>query len=177
MRIVNLEQFLAMPPGTLFAKYAPQSFGKLRVKGESIPEASDFFFRPLWNVEAGNSQELYAAIRDGEEQGADIEITVECEERDGIFYYQQLYAVFRDDETRRIAGALPRWISVKERLPEVGQRVLVYDKSVRSVLVAELYIGSVTGCLGWTSDAAGVAIPTHWMPLPAPPAEGGTHGR
>jgi hypothetical protein len=67
------------------------------------------------------------------------------------------------------AFAKHQWISVDDRLPEVGQPVLVYDEEVRSVLVAELYVGSVTGCLGWTSDALSVASPSHWMPLPEVP--------
>jgi len=106
MRIVSLEQFLAMPPGTLFAKYEPQMFGELRVKGESIPAASDFFYRPLWSVAAGSSEELYVAMRDAVAVGEDVEITVDCEERDGLFVYHQLYAVFSDDESRRIAGSI-----------------------------------------------------------------------
>jgi hypothetical protein len=181
MRIVNLEQFLAMPPGTLFAKYAPQMFGELCVKGESIPAASDFAYRPLWEVEAGSSNELYIAIRDGEERGSDVEITVDCEQRDGLFVYDQLYAVFSDDEARRIAGALPRWIPVSERLPDKEAPYLIVCDEHGDGSCIVVSAGSYEGVIEegerkgqgvWTPDYNHMlpsSVVTHWMPLPPPP--------
>jgi hypothetical protein len=63
-----------------------------------------------------------------------------------------------------------RWISVKERLPENGQRVLVYYRNqigetcdiTETRYVAGGYIGFWGG---------GV---THWMPLPEPPEKEAT---
>ena len=71
---------------------------------------------------------------------------------------------------------LPRWISVKERLPESGQECLCY------------YVGGVYKQLSWLSldtfyecDSLSGFYPrlkdaiygevTHWMPLPEPPKE------
>ena len=66
----------------------------------------------------------------------------------------------------------PRWISVEERRPEPGKRVLATD----GVFVGEAYRTSadtwrrydriaMRDCLG--------SIVTHWMPLPGAPEEGG----
>lgn len=66
----------------------------------------------------------------------------------------------------------PRWISVEERRPEPGKRVLATD----DVFVGEAYRTSadtwrrydgiaMRDCLG--------SIVTHWMPLPEAPEEGG----
>ena len=59
------------------------------------------------------------------------------------------------------------WISVKERLPEPGERVLLSD----GTFVAEGYI-LFTG--KWMRNGIWVLPmhPTHWMPLPEPPKEG-----
>ena len=56
----------------------------------------------------------------------------------------------------------PRWISVKDRLPEVCENVLVYGID-----------GFVDiGCLGNYGEWEGCeSIPTHWMPLPEPPKD------
>ena len=62
-----------------------------------------------------------------------------------------------------------RWISVKERLPKIGQRVLVFvprDELYR-VNIDKVY--SEERSDPWEcflSDAV-----THWMPLPAPPEQ------
>ena len=59
----------------------------------------------------------------------------------------------------------PRWISVEERLPKYGERVLITEG--HAVFEASLSISHkwVRCGIGW---AEGV---THWMPLPEPPKE------
>ncbi len=63
---------------------------------------------------------------------------------------------------------MPEWISIKDRLPEPGERVLLSD----GTFVAEGYI-LFTG--KWMRNGIWVLPmhPTHWMPLPEPPKEGG----
>lgn len=45
MRIVNRQQFLAMPAGTVYAKYEPCSFEDLCIKGDSLP--NDWFYQQI----------------------------------------------------------------------------------------------------------------------------------
>ena len=79
-------------------------------------------------------------------------------------------------ETERDAlrEKVPQWISVEERRPEPGKRVLATD----GVFVGEAYRTSadtwrrydgiaMRDCLG--------SIITNWMPLPEAPEEGGKH--
>lgn len=56
---------------------------------------------------------------------------------------------------------MSEWISVKDRLPEIGERVLIYS---RQTLEAIRYEGKKFNRFGVSVDDA-----THWMPLPAPP--------
>lgn len=65
----------------------------------------------------------------------------------------------------------PRWISVKERLPEKLTEVIAYD-STHKIVHAMVYDGEgfrVHRCVRdeWIYDAC----ITHWMPLPEPPKE------
>ena len=77
-------------------------------------------------------------------------------------------------ENAALREKVPQWISVEERRPEPGKRVLATD----GVFVGEAYRTSadtwrrydgiaMRDCLG--------SIVTHWMPLPAAPEEGGKH--
>ena len=63
-----------------------------------------------------------------------------------------------------------RWISVKERLPDVGEEVLC---ACRAGIVEVLkYFNGING--PWYKDSRHVYMSgfvTHWMPLPAPPKE------
>ena len=55
----------------------------------------------------------------------------------------------------------PKWISVKDKLPEEKKRVLVYRKTktfVRDIQILEW----------WLTDEDTY---THWMPLPEPPKD------
>ena len=76
---------------------------------------------------------------------------------DALAYIQQLEA------------AQPKWISVEERLPEEGARVMVYFDGV--VAVSEIIdTDMISGEPIWSFTGAG-GDPTHWMPLPEPPKE------
>lgn len=61
------------------------------------------------------------------------------------------------------------WISVKEKMPDLDSKVLVYteDLDIEIMLYAKKYSwGGYTFIHftdGWGSN------PTHWMPLPKPP--------
>lgn len=66
----------------------------------------------------------------------------------------------------------PRWISVKERLPEINTKVLVRYKHTgephkRSTAFDYLYVSATNPVVfNWTQHPCRV---THWMPLPEPP--------
>jgi hypothetical protein len=64
------------------------------------------------------------------------------------------------------------WISVDERLPELGERVLTFTASgietlYRSQYDSDLFIWERDCCQDyWTDEEV-----THWQPLPQPPSE------
>lgn len=66
-----------------------------------------------------------------------------------------------------------QWISVKDRLPEICQDVLVYCKNTQRVTIgrfAHWYDNDgwdMVGTKGRFND-----IVTHWQPMPEPPKEG-----
>ena len=62
--------------------------------------------------------------------------------------------------------AMPRWISVEERLPERGVEVL--GTNGKAVEMCTYWPGQPTPWESWTAFHF---KPTHWMPLPEPPEE------
>ena len=81
-----------------------------------------------------------------------------------------------EDDVARDALALiehfeaqqPKWISVKERLPWMNQKVLVSDGGI----VTEAHYNGRGEWIhnGHDMEIGGVIV-THWMPLPQPPEE------
>lgn len=59
------------------------------------------------------------------------------------------------------------WISVKDRLPEIGKKVLAYRPSMYYEFIQTIYHGSEMWENGY--DIKGDMVITHWMPLPEPP--------
>lgn len=61
-----------------------------------------------------------------------------------------------------------KWISVKERLPELHTKVLCCGRKGGRFIAETSTWGE--GCLYWTKrDGKGCPEVTHWMPLPEPP--------
>lgn len=61
------------------------------------------------------------------------------------------------------------WIGVKDRLPEDGQLVVIYDPENQPTVWPSKYDkknGVFLSCEGWFEQEE----ITHWMPLPLPPA-------
>ena len=74
--------------------------------------------------------------------------------------------------------AMPRWISVEERLPEVNTGVLVAVRHMQTGQFSVRYDWRIkTTERGWwwkktsESNISDLLDVTHWMPLPEPPKE------
>lgn len=59
------------------------------------------------------------------------------------------------------------WISVKDKLPEPGKKVLGYRPSMYYKFVQTVYYAGRAWENGY--DLSGNFVITHWMPLPEPP--------
>lgn len=91
--------------------------------------------------------------------GNDCDIFEACNlYRDALAYITQLEA------------RVPKWISVKERLPEDYKDVLVIVRNNGALftIIAYLTIGGI-----WVHKGFGrvIGVVTQWMPLPEPPKE------
>ena len=64
---------------------------------------------------------------------------------------------------------MSEWISVKDRLPQAKEYVLIYDPNHRNICKA-WYVGDIDV---WFSNEYFPQFTniTHWMPLPKPPKE------
>ena len=65
-------------------------------------------------------------------------------------------------------GAYSPWIPVEERLPDYGQQVLVAHAANGAISVASRE--KIGAGRFWIDASDELNDPTHWMPLPEPPA-------
>ena len=87
---------------------------------------------------------------------------------------QNAHIAALQQEIEKLRAQLPRWIPVKERLPEYGVRVLATDMyegdDYTGIWTREEYKDDADGCWydehGWWHAFDDV---THWMPLPDRP--------
>lgn len=65
-----------------------------------------------------------------------------------------------------------RWISVKERLPNVGEKVLTYSMWDKFYICVGLYVLNSNKKPNWVNEVTYNDIyPQFWMPLPSLPQE------
>lgn len=101
-----------MPAGTVFAKYEPQYFDNLCIKGDTCGK-NDFFYQPLHDsLDASSSSERADILIEAEEDGISIPLDFDAQFRDGLFDDDQLFAVWSDEDVRqlieRLQGAAKR---------------------------------------------------------------------
>lgn len=98
MRIVNREQFLALPPNTVFSKYEPCFLGALCIKDINCGE-DDFFYVDIANsVDASDTGDLFDKLTVAKDNGSSVTLNFDTVGRDGLFDKGQLFAVWEPED-------------------------------------------------------------------------------
>lgn len=100
MKIVNHTQFLALPAGTLFAKYYPEFLSSPMIKMESVMESGDFCCSAI-DMPAGKLEDM--------EKGASSPMNYTTIWRDGCFNPGQLFAVYEQNDVYELIAHLQRF--------------------------------------------------------------------
>lgn len=93
--------------------------------------------------------------------------------KDSLTYIEQLEerVAKRDDYIQKLEDNQLKWISLRERLPHDGQKVILINDKSPSITLQGIYKADKTPdtirVLGF-----GIGKATHWMPTPEPPKEG-----
>jgi hypothetical protein len=107
VKIVNLDQFIALPAGTVFAKYQPCVFDDLCIKGDSILQTKDFFYQQIVDaIDSTGSDDFSRQLFEAEETGKSLKMDFHCEGRDGCFEPGQLFAVWEPDDVLALIARL-----------------------------------------------------------------------
>ncbi len=109
MIIVNREEFLLLPPGTLYSRYQPCTSSGLEIKGNSIGVgedwSGDWFFQ---NIIGEIGMDCTATIDPYEimENGTDIRLDLNIQERDGRFEADDQFLIYSPEDTKEIITTL-----------------------------------------------------------------------
>lgn len=106
MKIVNRETFLAMPAGTVFAKYAPFLFEALEIKAQTLNGQDYCYQQIVCSLDAGNAGEWGDMLEDSRETGESLPMDFDCLSRDGCFDDDQLFAVFEHSDVAALIARL-----------------------------------------------------------------------
>jgi hypothetical protein len=105
MKIINRNEFLAMPPNTLYSNYEPCIFGPIQIKADTI--GNDFYVQQISDSIKSDSSKEYTELllmaENGEEQ---LSIDLGIEGRDGMFEDDQLFAVWGNDDINTLLNRL-----------------------------------------------------------------------
>jgi hypothetical protein len=109
MKIVDCKTFLALPPGTVYAKYAPSYFEGLCIKGDTLPNGNDWFYQQIVDsIRASDSGEWGALLDESETTGRELVMDFNFEGRDGCFEDDQLFAVWSKEDVAQLIERLKR---------------------------------------------------------------------
>jgi hypothetical protein len=116
MKIVNRNQFMALPAETMYSTYEPCCFGPLYIKGDTIihdGKPIDWCYQDIADaVDAGDSGEWAEKLFEAQESGGSVAFDFDCQGRDGMFAHDQLYAVWEPQDVVALIDRLRRCVPV-----------------------------------------------------------------
>lgn len=106
MRIVNRSDFLALPPGTVYAKYSSLGiFGKICIKDDTCH--NDWYYQELLNVKYDDSVEFADVMQLAEQSSSyEVELDLDCMGRDGYFEEDERFAALSRQDVESIITRL-----------------------------------------------------------------------
>jgi hypothetical protein len=108
MKVVNRDQFMAMPAGTLYQKYRPMIADDLEIKGDNCGE-TDFFLQNVCGVMAlkcNASDQLMERFDEMVKDGASYPVDLDSQGRDGCFDADQLFLVWERADVEALIARL-----------------------------------------------------------------------
>jgi hypothetical protein len=120
MRIVDRKKFLAMPAGTVFAKFKPCYFEELMVKGETW--GNDFTYQDIADaIACTDSGDFADKLDDAVEHGTSVAMDFDCYGRDGCFTPDQLFAVYEQADVEGMIALLQRSLAASQESQVSGR--------------------------------------------------------
>lgn len=106
MRIINLNEFLSMPSGTVYCKY--ESFGNLgEICIKSDTRGVDWLYSELANFDSESSEDFFDKVSKAEKDSTfEIDNDPTTIQRDGMFEDDQMFAVFNLQDVHEMIEAL-----------------------------------------------------------------------
>jgi len=98
MKIVNREQFLALPENTLFSNYEPCIFEGILIKQRSI--GNDFYYTSIVDAVECSGTDSFVGNLATAEEGESIAMDFDCVRRDGCFELDQLFAIYEPNDVQ-----------------------------------------------------------------------------
>lgn len=112
MKIIDRKTFMSLPSGTVYAKYAPQYFQEICIKGDSIIGNDggyiDWFEQTILQVESECSDHQSDILWSAEEEGRSFALDLDYEGRDGLFEDGEKFAVYETQDVKQLIARLGR---------------------------------------------------------------------
>ena len=105
MIIVNYDTFVQMPIGTVYCEYSDVVFGDLYIKGETINNGKDWFYRELVGNPEFNS-DIYTEACVPMKEGKHINPDYDISQRDGMFDYDRQFVVYSKEDIISLINTL-----------------------------------------------------------------------
>jgi hypothetical protein len=106
MRIVGLDEFLALPNETLFCKYyGTLDWGELRVK-TGLAADSDFMFQNVLEVRAEDTSERMMLENTAIVSRSCFRLNLNCPQRDRMRVPKARFVIFEKDDVKAIMDRL-----------------------------------------------------------------------
>lgn len=132
MKIVDRLTFLAMPAGTVYAKWSEQpadgsftnlNYEEVAIKWDTVVAGADFVTQDLFPSFDGvsGSETLFDVFQSMLAGETSPPVDYDCAGRDGLFDKDQLFAVWSIEDTEKLVALLQEALATRRNGENVGK--------------------------------------------------------
>jgi hypothetical protein len=119
MKLLKLDDFLKLPPGTVYCVGEKWYFNGPRIKGNSIMSSRDWFEGSIDMIECDSTEEMWDRLEKMRETGASYPLEI-AESRNGLFNEDALFLVYEKHDLEVLRSAIQQAIHISVEARETS---------------------------------------------------------
>ena len=113
MKIINKDEFLKLPEGTLYCEYEPCFLSSPLIKGENCGH-DDYYESEITDIDFDSTGDMFDKYEEMEKEGKSYPLELHCYGRNAMFNDKQLFIIYEKTDVESLINKLTECLEVSK---------------------------------------------------------------